>query len=763
MTSDVKPTQYNFEKCFENSKIYEVFSKYLETSFNLELLNYIEQISDFNLLFSQTLKKQRAKTIIERFINIDSEEEINIEGDVKKRTLEKYRLAMDEKTTFDFDIFYESFRIVYNDLRFDAWTKFIFTQEFHDVTEEIRKMTPKNVFKKKYLLTDDEISKSIIDLEYFKSKEYDKISECVKMKSNRHYSLRKNTIPTINIEFKSEDLEQIDFKSFQNGILVNQMIVELMKPFTGVAISNYVKKEQKTVLGMINDAISKKKKPDNQYREFKKSDLNSWLANYYQLETTNQNIEKITKFLMKYEIIKELSGTKDHLYFLLKKKVVIVGCGFAGMTSAKLLRDSFDVTVIDKNESMKYNISFFKLFSDPDYIKKLEIPMSTVAKGCKFIQGEVLHISPSVVYLKDNQSISYDYLIVGTGCRYSIPFPIKVDRENLKDYECRVLFPYDPKEIISNHEYLNKAKNIAIVGTGPVGVEIISEIARHFTDAKITAITNGSRLLERQAISAHKAGMNYFKEYKNLEILFNRSVVRIEGNKIYFKKSETEKLTKNVEDSLIVDVVVVCVGLRASTDMFKTMMSDSLDIRGYVEVNEFFQVKYGQNNWSSNKFKKEMQKYEEEHSTIEPYNQDETSDESERGDDDESQFEKIQQAILSNSEEDSDVSYDAKNDHYSNIFAVGDITSLKEEKLAYFSSEHGRRAVDCIKASEFSIDSISHKDKLIPYKHGKSVIQVIYFGKKSILMKGYSLIAKGSIITKLKDTFEHRSLHSIIQ
>ena len=82
MYSEIKATKFNFEKCFENQLIYESFSKFLEFSLNLELLNFTEQLSDFNLLFSQTIKQQRAKTIIERFINIDSNEEINIPGKI---------------------------------------------------------------------------------------------------------------------------------------------------------------------------------------------------------------------------------------------------------------------------------------------------------------------------------------------------------------------------------------------------------------------------------------------------------------------------------------------------------------------------------------------------------------------------------------------------------------------------------------------------------------------------------------------------------
>eukprot|EP01080_Neovahlkampfia_damariscottae_P005653 gene5653-9469_t len=756
---DVQPKTYNFEKCFENSKIYESFSKFLESSFNLELLNYIEQISDFNLLFSQTMKKQRAKIIMDRFINIDSDEEINIPGNVRKQTIEKYEMAKEGKTTFDFDIFYDSFKVVYNDIRFDAWTKYIFTNEFADITDELMKSMSTENFKQQFLSTEDEISKSIIDLEYFKAKEYEKISDG-RMKKNSRFSLHQSKVSTVNIEFTSKDLDNLDIKSLKNKDKMNQMIVEMMTPFSGVQLSSFVKKQRKSIFGMINSAV-KSKKNDNtfQQREFKKSDLVIWLANYLKIEVTNLNIEKIIKILAKYEVIEIVNNEKEHYCFKLKKKVVIVGCGFAGMNSAKLLRESFDVTVIDKNENMKFNISFFKLFSNPEYIKKLEIPMSIVAKQCKFIQGEVLHISPSVVYLKDNESISYDYLIVATGSKYFVPFPIKIDWENPKEDECRVLFPYEPKQIISNHKYLEKAKHIAIVGTGPVGVEITGEIASHFQNTKVTAITNASRLLERQSPSAHKAGVSFFKEFKNLEVLFNRSVVKVDGKKLFFKKSETEKLTKNVEEYLDVDVVIICVGLHPSTGMFKTLMSDSLDARGYVEVNDFFQVKYGQNNWSPKKFKEEMKKYKE--INMKQYTN-ENENEELKSDSNESDFEKIQKSIFSLSLDDGISATDSCFDGYSNIFAIGDIVNLKDEKLAYFSEEHGKRAANCIKAAEFSKDYSSFKQKLVPYKDGKAVLQIISFGKKSIVMKGYTMFAKGAVVTKIKESVEHHFLHTSI-
>ena len=366
--------------------------------------------------------------------------------------------------------------------------------------------------------------------------------------------------------------------------------------------------------------------------------------------------------------------------------------------------------------------------------------------------------------MKDKQSLGYDYLIVATGSQYRVPFTIKIDWEQPKEEECRVLFPYDSKQILSNQEAMKNAKHIAIVGTGPVGVEIIGEIAKHYKNTKVTALTHASRLLERQSPSAHKIGMSYFKEFKNLEVLFNRSVTKIEGKKIFFKKSETEMLTKNLEESLDVDIVVVCVGLFPVTDIFKSLMSDSLNVRGYVEVNEFFQIKYGQNHWSIKKFEKEKEKSDNEY-RIESQKLSETipedSNNDKQDDNDESELQNIMESMYTSLEDKIDPKHEFS-DVYPNIFAIGDIANITDEKLAYFSMEHGKRVAMNIKAAEYSKSVSTYKESIIPYKSGKSALQIISFGKKAIIMKGFTMFARGTVAANIKNAIEKYSLQEAI-
>jgi hypothetical protein len=304
--------------------------------------------------------------------------------------LENYQKALDEKTLFDDGIFSSAYKIVYNDLRFDAWTKFIFTNDFVELMKQFEIELSEQEYRNKFLFNDDEFELNEADLNHFQNKDYHKISESKSKFLHRSFT-KEMSLLTSNFKFEQKDFDKVNLKTFSNDMQVNQMIVEMMKPFTGVPLS-IVKKKTGFIGNFFAKTILKQKTTPEIRREFKKKELFDWLAKYCQIESKSEKIEIIFEILLKYNVINPLEKSNDQFYFTIKKKVIIIGCGFSGMTAAKSLRNDFDVTVIDKNINMKYNISFYKLFSDPDYLSKLEIPMSQVARDCTFIQEEILVI-----------------------------------------------------------------------------------------------------------------------------------------------------------------------------------------------------------------------------------------------------------------------------------------------------------------------------------------------------------------------------------
>ena len=117
--------------------------------------------------------------------------------------------------------------------------------------------------------------------------------------------------------------------------------------------------------------------------------------------------------------------------------------------------------------------SFYKLLISPQLLSKFECPMTKVVEKCKFIQGTVEHLSQYGVYLED-QIIGFDYLIIATGCSYSVPFEIVEHQSNVLNRDDRIfnqirrkkqasiITPYSSKSIISAHYNITHSKTIVI-------------------------------------------------------------------------------------------------------------------------------------------------------------------------------------------------------------------------------------------------------------------------------------------------------------
>jgi sulfide:quinone oxidoreductase len=116
-----------------------------------------------------------------------------------------------------------------------------------------------------------------------------------------------------------------------------------------------------------------------------------------------------------------------------KKKVLVLGCNFAGLTAARYIHkesgSAVQITVIDKKNYVNFipNIPI-EVFNNNNPADSLEFPFENFLKsdGTEFILGEVKNIdvdSKKVFYIPSErdgsaeETISYDYLVVATGCK----------------------------------------------------------------------------------------------------------------------------------------------------------------------------------------------------------------------------------------------------------------------------------------------------------------------------------------------------------
>lgn len=768
---------YTFRGIYEDVEGFKLFSKFLKDSFSLEQANFLEQVEDYKLLYTHHNRKEKAKKIIERFVKIGSQEELNLTGGNREKLLNKY----EENVKNDFyekDLFEIGKGQVIQDIMVDAFVRFVRTEEFLDFEKKQTQALGEEEFKKKF---------------YKKNEEMKEEENTQKVEKQLFPEKLKNLKPTVQLPFTKEEAEKVS-----NGLKksidiegLNIMVVEMLKPGTGVEITaeeDYQRKSS-SPLSPVSPSLTKKnslfsmisnigkkapkketsvsKQPQKYQRTSVGLDIYNWVMKH--LKTENKEVVQfVIDLFLKYEVFKPIAPNQkfdvEELYIHnIKKKIIVIGAGFAGLCFSKIMAGDFDVTLIDAKPNFELNISFHKLLATPEYYKKLILPIEKIAKGARVIQSYVHHISPSAVYLP-NEVLPFDYLVIATGSHYTIPFPVKVKPTNIyqsnpdkvldlevEEKDCHVFIPYESSQILAAYPKILNARHIVVIGSGPVGIEVLGQIGGR-GDYKLTLITQAASTLERISNSAHIATIKTMKDWKNLEILYNTVVTRVEGKNIYFKSTESQDLVKNVEKSFECDVVICCVGLKPTTGIFKKYMSDSLNKKGFVKVNEFFQVKNNQNALSIKKFTEEVVKsqIEEEEEFIKSQNlikkesfQDVAVEETNYNVGELfSQFPSFEQKIDTKKDTDS----------YSNIFALGDILDIKDEKLAYFAMEHAKRCCQNIKSLELETSKKPFAEKV--YVAGNESIQLIEIGSKCIMFKGTKMLNYGSNVLHVKNAVE---------
>lgn len=172
-----------------------------------------------------------------------------------------------------------------------------------------------------------------------------------------------------------------------------------------------------------------------------------------------------------------------------KKRVVILGAGFAGLQLARRIKDiDYDVTIIDRYNFHQFQPLFYQVATARLEPSSISFPLRKVFQRkenvhVRVTQVERVDAEAKYVYTPDG-SVPYDYLVIATGCRtnffgnrnierYAYPMKSTPDSIALRN---RILLNFEAA-ITATPEELEKLMNIVIVGGGPTGVELAGSLA----------------------------------------------------------------------------------------------------------------------------------------------------------------------------------------------------------------------------------------------------------------------------------------------
>jgi NADH dehydrogenase len=179
-----------------------------------------------------------------------------------------------------------------------------------------------------------------------------------------------------------------------------------------------------------------------------------------------------------------------------RKRVVIVGGGFAGLNAAKALQDvDCAVTMIDRNnyytfQPLLYQVAMGAL-SPGDIAQPLRLMLR--APNIQVIMKEVtgFDLDRRNAHFQDSAEIEYDYLILATGSTHSYfgkedwatLAPGLKTIEDAIEIRRRVLLVFEQAEAEAVATGKQPQLNFVVIGGGPTGVELagaLSDIAKHY-------------------------------------------------------------------------------------------------------------------------------------------------------------------------------------------------------------------------------------------------------------------------------------------
>jgi NADH dehydrogenase len=216
-----------------------------------------------------------------------------------------------------------------------------------------------------------------------------------------------------------------------------------------------------------------------------------------------------------------------------RKRVVILGGGFAGLAAAlELPDDRYRVTLVDRSRWFEFLPNIHELLSGVKTPALLRLPLDRNVRraGHRFVRDTVVRIDPerrTVSTERRRTPIRYDALITALGGVDATRGVAGVERHALpfKSVEqCDLI-----GKRLARLAARQKTGRVVIVGGGLEGVEALGEILRRYRDRRlqVTVVDAGERLLA-EAPASLDAHVRQLCEGSGVSVRMNTRVQRID-------------------------------------------------------------------------------------------------------------------------------------------------------------------------------------------------------------------------------------------
>ncbi len=247
----------------------------------------------------------------------------------------------------------------------------------------------------------------------------------------------------------------------------------------------------------------------------------------------------------------------------IKKKIIVVGGGFAGLQIVRNLDEQmFDVLLIDRLNHHQFQPLFYQVATSQLEPSSISFPLRNVFKRKNNVQirmAEVLNVQTDKnTIITSIGNFEYDYLIIAIGCKTNFFGNDSIAKNSLTlktTYDAIMIRNHILKTfeniISANEEEKAALLNLVIVGAGPTGVELsgaFAEIKKYilpkdypgidFSTFNITLLEGSKNTLNSMSESARIASRKYLT-LLGVNVRTETVVENYDGNILALTNGET--------------------------------------------------------------------------------------------------------------------------------------------------------------------------------------------------------------------------------
>lgn len=237
------------------------------------------------------------------------------------------------------------------------------------------------------------------------------------------------------------------------------------------------------------------------------------------------------------------------------RNVVVIGGSFSGLFLAFRLAESlpsgYKVILVEQNSHFNYTFNFPRYSVVQGHEQNAFIPyaglFSNIPKGAiQQVHDRATGIKEGHVELTSGEDISFDFLAIATGVTQSPPAKL-LSREKVG--ACG--------ELKRLQEKIKESKNIAILGAGPVGIQLATDIKSFHPGKKVTIIHSRDRLLSNFGERLHDYVSEKLQKLEIVVVLGERPALpegaTWESTELVFKDGRKEQFDLVVRASQVIE------------------------------------------------------------------------------------------------------------------------------------------------------------------------------------------------------------------